>query len=53
VRGVRGLDSKERERGLEPAKESELIQERIEPTSGDAVIHIERLSMVPLVMLRI
>ena len=39
-------------RRFQPAKELQLIQNRIKPTVGDAVVHIERLRVMSLMMLR-
>ena len=53
VRGrIRFVDPHERQCRFQPAKELDLVQERIEPTIGNAVMHVERLGMMHLVMRR-
>ena len=52
VRGVRGLNSKEREACFQPAKELQFIQDWIEPAIGDAIVHIKGPRVMPLMMLR-
>lgn len=47
------FNSEEAQRRFEPAKELQLVQERIEPTVGDAIVHIERLGVMLLMMLRL
>ena len=51
--GSRRLDSEEAQRRFEPAKELQLVQERVEPTISDAIVDIERLGVMPLMMLRL
>ena len=47
---IRLLDAKDRQCRFQPAKELDLVQDRIEPTVGDAVMHVERLGMMQLMM---
>ena len=49
---IRFLDAKDRQCRFQPAKELDLVQDRIEPTVGDAVMHVERFGMMHLVMRR-
>ena len=49
----RSFDSEKAQGRLQPAKELQLIQERIEPAVGNAIVDVERLRVVPLMMLRL
>ncbi len=47
------FDPEETKCHFEPAKELEFVQERIEPTIGDAIVHIEGVRVVQLMMQRL
>lgn len=46
------LYSEETQSGFEPAKKFKSVQYRVEPAIGDAIVHIKRLRVMQLVMLR-
>ena len=50
VLSIGGPDTKDAQESFQSPEKLDPIQERIEPTIGDAVMHVERRGVVLLVM---